>query len=201
LEEHPELAYFSTKLANLDEHAPILPSFVSGNIRDETDHPYIFTACIYYPTEMDEHEIFEDTNVDLDAMSDEELLDNYADDGSMFEGTYSSHQEGTYWPCHVLLEEKKHNDDEDEDDNELRYTVRIEQRDHDGIEQQPWDENNLPRYLTNYPRSSIHYFAKPYESDQHLFHTFRHYIGIRDEIFPAHWKNRKQEAASNDEAL
>jgi hypothetical protein len=193
LEEHPELAYFSCKLANLDDHAPILPSFVSGSLRDEADHPYVFTGCIYYPSEMDEHAVYLNADVDLDAMSDEELLADFSDDGSMFEGTYSRHQEGTYWPCHVLFEE------ETGDDSELSYTVRIEQRDYDRIEKQPWDENQLPRYLRNYPRSSIRYFPKPYESDQHLFHTFRHYIGIRDEIFPAQWKNRK-EAKVMDEA-
>lgn len=134
-------------------------------------------------------------DADVDAMSDEELLETFSDDGAMFVGTYSGHSEGTYWPCHVLLEEEKQ-----DDDSELTYTVRIEQRDFDGIKPQPWDKYHLPRYLTNYPRTSIHYFAKPYESDQHLFHTFRHYIGIRDEIFPSQWKNRKQATASNDEA-
>ena len=199
MEEHPELRYFSTKLANLDEHAPILPSFVSGDLRDETDHPYIFTACIYYPTEMDVHEVWQDIETDLAALSSEELLQYFADDGSMYEGSYSRHGEGTYWPCHVLLEEEKQDHVEDNVNDELRYTVRIEQRDYDKIAQQPWDENELPRYLTNYPRSSIRYFAKPYESDQHLFHAFRHYIGIRNEIFPVQWKNAKQ-AAGNDDA-
>ena len=155
LEDHPELRYFSTKVANLDEHAPILPFFVSGDLRDETDHPYIFTACIYYPTEMDEHEVWLDTETDLVALSDDELLEYFADDGSIYEGTYSRHEEGTYWPCRVLLEEEKQEDDEDSVNYELRYTVRIEQRDNDKIAQQPWDKNELPRYLTNYPRSSI----------------------------------------------
>jgi hypothetical protein len=35
----------------------------------------------------------------------------------------------------------------------------------------------------------MYFFVKPFAADQHLPGAFRHPLGIRDELFPEHWKN------------
>jgi hypothetical protein len=42
---------------------------------------------------------------------------------------------------------------------------------------------------TDVPRSAIRFFDMPYTTDMHLSSTFRHKIGIPDEMFPDQWKN------------
>jgi hypothetical protein len=70
-------------------------------------------------------------------------------------------------------------------------TVRIFQHFH--FPTTPWEENDIPRVLTNYPTSSIKFFRKPYHSDIHLDKAFRHFIAIPDNIFPPIWFNRCKE--------
>ena len=75
------------------------------------------------------------------------------------------------------------------------YIVRIHlpwEKDGDLL---PWEDNNVPRLIQNYPRKAIHFFVFPYETDQQMPGTFRHSIGIPDAIFPQHWKKVKEEDA------
>ena len=161
-----------------NEQSEPLQLLVTGDLRNVSDHPYLFTGCQYWVTSMDKDDVWYKKNPKWMEMKDEEILHMYADDGLVFYGNYASHRDRYHWPCTVIRQEEKG-----------RYTVRIHQA--DWKSDRPWHRNDLPRILTNYPRSSIHYFVKPYAGDQHLPGVFRHPIGIRDEIFPEQWKNRK----------
>ena len=50
-------------------------------------------------------------------------------------------------------------------------------------------DKDVIRRLKNVPRDAIQFVDKPYHSDQHLISAFRHYIPIRDDIFPLHWRD------------
>lgn len=167
--------YLTAKKAN--EQKEPLKLLVTGDLRKEyEDHPYLFTGCQYWKTDADKDEMYYEKNPSWVDMKDEEILHNYADDGSQYQGDYTTHSDQSHWPCTVIRQEENGS-----------YTVRIHQA--DWRSRLPWDKNHLPRLLTNFPRQSIHYFVKPYASDQHLPGVFRHPIGIRDDIFPAQWKN------------
>ena len=171
--------FVTAKEAN-EQEGP-LELLVTGDLRRKViDHPHLFTGCRYWTTRLDRYRIWNKRNLGWVNWDDEDILDKFADDGSQYQGDYSSHGDETYWPCTVIRQEE----------NET-YTVRIHQANF--AEETKWHKNNLPRFLTNYPRQSIHYFVHPYESDQHLPGAFRHPIGIRDDIFPEQWKNRKHE--------
>ena len=161
-----------------NENEGPLDVLVSRNIREIPRHPYLFTGCQYYTTESDKDAVWDTPNL-WEELTDEEILKLYADDGSDYKGDYSNHGDRTYWPCSVFR--KDAND---------TYVVRIHH--HSWYGQQKWHKNKLPRLLTSYPRESIHYFVKPYASNQHLPEVFWHPIGIRDKIFSAQWKNRKK---------
>jgi hypothetical protein len=188
-------SWLTAKEANLDETAPILEAFVTNDLRQTTattdsrelnhlPHPHLFTACQYDVSDGDQHEVYHRRDFDWQSMTDEKILSVFSDDAShdYDEAKYEWHSDNSHWPCSVLRQE------ESQDGEPLRYTVRIHQS--DWYESQPWNDNHLPRILTNYPRSAIHYFVQPGESDQHLPGVFRHAIHIRDEIFPPQWKNR-----------
>ena len=168
----------SAKEAN-DQDAP--PDFlVSGDLRtllnDEGKH--LFAGCQYWLTEWDEDEIWGKNDSMWKNRTDREILKLFADDGSDFAGSYAAHKDMSYWPCIVIRPE---------DETDSTYTVRIIQSPFE--ENQPWATNNLPRFLTNYPRESIHFFVRKSAGDQYLPGVFRHKIGIPDDIFPEHWKN------------
>lgn len=186
-------SWLTAKEANLDETAPILEAFVTNDLRQTTaitdttsehHHPYLFTACQYKVSMADQHEFYRRKTFDWQSMSDEKVLSVFSDDASRDydDVNYEWRSDKSHWPCSVLLHEEEGGEDS------LSYTVRIHQS--DWYDSQPWNDNNFPRILTHYPRSAIHYFVHPGESDQHLPHAFRHAIHIRDEIFPSQWKNR-----------
>mmetsp|Transcript_22881 Transcript_22881/g.63643 ORF Transcript_22881/g.63643 Transcript_22881/m.63643 type:complete len:746 (+) Transcript_22881:95-2332(+) len=178
-------AYFSVSEANRNDTVP-LPQLVSNSIREEKDHPHIFTACLYWPTKLDHDPVFHNTQgVDFDAMDDIELVNRYGDNGSFYRGDYSQQGDGSYWPCSVLFQEN--NTHSEEGDGEIQYLVRISQ--HHLHNSQPWDENELPRFLYHYPRASIRYFVKPYESDVFLKDAFRHPIHVPSKLWPEQWRN------------
>ena len=164
---------------NMDE---ILPEFISGDLRETVNHPYLFTACQYYASESDEHENYQEEYAEWTELSDEKILKYYAERGTDYgywdKGGYSTHGDYTHWPCSVLYEEQMGT-----------YTVRIHQSIYEDT--LPWEENDVPRILTSYSRANIHYFVKPFAGDQFLPGAFRHPLGIPDEMFPDHWKNRK----------
>jgi hypothetical protein len=168
-------------IKELNEKQGPLSILVSGDLRKRTtDHPNVFTGCAYWSTDKDFDDAYRNKNPDWRELPDDDILKLYADSGAEFLANYTSHQDQTYWPCSVVIPE-----------NDTHYTVRMDQPHFE--EQMPWDANNVPRFLTNYPRSSIHYFRQPYTSDQHLPQAFRHLIGIPDEMFPGHWKNRRMD--------
>ena len=175
LQETPP--YLFAKKAN--EQKEPLELLVTGDLRKISEHPYLFTGCQYWPTELDDDKAWNKKDPSWVDLEDNEILHKYGDDGSLYQGDYTTHWDRSHWPCTVIRQEEPGT-----------YTVRVHQA--DWRSRRPWDKNNLPRFLTDYPRESIHYFVKPYESDQHLPGVFRHSIGIRDEIFPEQWKNRKQ---------
>eukprot|EP00977_Amphora_coffeiformis_P021425 scaffold9318_cov147-Amphora_coffeaeformis.AAC.4 len=153
----------------------IKPAFISGDLRKTVDHPHLFTSCQYWTTSWEGHEVFAKPNPTWHELSDKDLLDMYADRGKEYDGSYLQHGDRAHWPCSVLKENK-----------DGTYTVRIHQS--GWYTETPWHVNKLPRLLKNYPRSSIHYFVKPYHGDNHLRSAFRHPIGISDEILPNQWK-------------
>lgn len=172
--------WITAKEAN-ERTGSILSAFVSNDLRKTTGHPYLFTACLYWTTEWDEDEVFAEPNDKWQELSDRDLLETYADDGKEeYRGEYRTHGDCEHWPCSVLKE-----------NGDGSYTVRIHQS--DWYDTTPWEENGLPRLLTNYPRASIHYFVKPYHGDNHLKSAFRHHIGIPDELVPNQWKTLTKE--------
>lgn len=174
--------WISAKEAN-DITQEILPAFISGDLRETVSHPYLFTACQYYASESDEHKVYNGKVYNSDqwqSLTDEEILKTFAESGIDYgywdERGYTKHSDYTHWPCSVL---KK--------DSDGKYTVRIHQSPyHDDT---PWEWQGLPRILTSYDRANIHYFVKPYAADQFLPGTFRHPLGIPDDMFPSRWKN------------
>ena len=183
--------YKSVKELNEDPRG--LDMFVSHDLRSEIDHPKLFTACAFYPTEVDDEERWQEAegSVNFDELSDEEMLEKYGDDGSMYVQDYLSHPDGTYWPCALLHEEFENEEEADKKKPAATYTVRIIHRDYTDHGEMPWMINALPRFLYNYPRESIHIFPKPYQTDQYLPGAFRHHIPLRDDMVPELWKNMK----------
>ena len=188
--ERPDEEDFYFSIAEANNQAPNEPleHLVSNSVRgEESDHPYIFTGCLYWPTELDDHEVFVDEEeVDFDELSDDELIQTYGDDGSFFRlDSEREKMQLNYWPCAVLYQEEGDEEEEEDEDREATYLVRITQ--HPSEQRLPWHENEVPRFLYNYPRSSIHYFAKPYQSDVFMSNAFRHPIGIPDDMMPQQW--------------
>jgi hypothetical protein len=179
--EKPSQHWITAKEAN-ENMQEILSEFISGDLRKTVDHPYLFTACRYYPSEVDEDEVYQESYEEWVDKSDENILRWYSDVGTDYDYStdlgYQTHHDYTHWPCSVLYEEQLGT-----------YTVRIEQSPfHDTM---PWHENGVPRILTSYSRANIHYFVKPYAADQFLPGAFRKELGIPDDMFPEHWKNLK----------
>ena len=161
-----------------------MDAFITENLHSKTDHPHLFTGCSYQISQQDTQDNYSEGGVEWEQMEDADILKRFADDGSSYGKLkksidYAIHSDKSFWPCSVLHENKKN----------ATYTVRIHQS--SWHKRQIWDINEMPRLLTNYPRKAIHYFVKPYESDQHLRTAFRFPMGIPPEIFPSQWKNRK----------
>jgi hypothetical protein len=159
---------------------------MSGDLRKLADHPAFQTGCVYWE-DNDDWEDFDDDlsfldNDDWHDWSDENILYELGRDGSHFipEDSRDLHSGGMYWSCSVIREE-----------NDGSYIVQVFPS--SKLHGKPWwYKENVPRFLTSYPRGSIRYFTKPYKSDVHFTFAFRHYITISDDIFPAHWKDRKE---------
>lgn len=132
----------------------------------------------------DRNAIYSKPNKSWKDWSDKKILDKFAEDGAKFGYPddalgYSKHDDTSHWPCSVLLKEK-----------EGIYTVRIHQNPWEN--ELDWEKNDLPRILTGYKRSDIHYFVKPFASDQQLPGAFRYPLGMPDGMFPEQWKNLKK---------
>jgi len=114
-------------------------------------------------------------------LSDKEILSQYAENGSQFvdDDDYVSPD---FWPCSIITK------DNGGGKINATYTVRIFQS--KSHRTAPWEEENEPLFLTNYPRSSIRYFVKPYRRSQHSQGAFRHSIGLPNDMWPEKWRNR-----------
>lgn len=182
-------SWLSAKEANQDL-GPIRPELVAGDLREEVNHPYLFTGCQYWETNADRHRVYRQ-ELKWQLLSDEEMLERYADScGDYCSGTrrtYAHHRDASHWPCTVLRY----------DPVEDSYVVRMHRAPWADDDDVPWHTNNVPRLLYNYTRGSIHYFVKPFASDQHLPGVFRHPMGIRDDMFPQQWKNLKPKLESD----
>ena len=122
------------------------------------------------------------------SLSDKEILSQYAVDGSHFvdDDNYISPD---FWPCSVIT-----NDDRNKAN--ATHTVRIFQS--KSHHEAPWERESEPLFLTNYPRSSIRYFVKPYRSIQHSPSAFRRFIGLPNDMWPEKWKNRRRGARQGE---
>jgi hypothetical protein len=125
------------------------------------------------------------------ALSDEEIVRLYAVDGynmQTSDGEYSH-----YWPCTVI--ERIESDEEDSEKEDNLYLVRIfPPKYHPSKEK--FEGGAVHLLLVDYPRSSIKYVTLPSRQDQHLPQSFRHHIGIPEEMFPRQWKNINNEEDS-----
>lgn len=159
-----------------------LELLVTGDLRKVSNHPYLFTACHYWPSKEDKSRIYKKEYPNWEQLDDNEILHLFADSGKNYRGDdFVSHSDKTYWPCSVLYQETSGSSSNE-------YTVRIHQV--DWVKNDlPWHANGVPRLLKHYPREAIQYFVKPYASDQDLPGVFREPIGIRDDLFPEQWKN------------
>ncbi len=89
--------------------------------------------------------------------------------------------EPTFWTdgmlyCHILKREQ------DSKTGSYFYEVSLGYR----KEPHPLDDT---RYITRkVPHKAIMFVDKPYQSDMHLKNSFRHPIGIPDELIPEHWR-------------
>ena len=86
--------------------------------------------------------------------------------------------DGSFWPC-VVLERLNEDDDEVAIEDDY-YTVRLLPY----FNETKWEDLELPRIMTQYPRASIRHFYLPYKSDLHLPNAFRHHIELKEGIFP-----------------
>jgi hypothetical protein len=182
--------FVSAKEAN-ERTGPVLKHLVSGDLRKTVNDRYLFTGCFYEATDDDmEGENFTKPNPAWTNMTDDEIMETYADDGHRFSRQpdyYRHHNSRSHWPCTVLLPEAEAGE----------YTVRIHMMPMRGtyrkreIVRTAWHRNDVPRILTNYPQSSIHYFVRPTATDQMLPQAFRHPMGFPDELFPDQWRRRQ----------
>ena len=122
------------------------------------------------------------------SLSDEKILSQYAIDGSQFvdDEEYGSPD---FWPCSIIAKDG-------ENKINSTYTVRIFQS--KSHRTAPWERESEPLFLTNYPRSSIRYFVKPYRSIQHSADAFRRFIGLPKDMWPEKWKNRQRGASQGE---
>ena len=144
-----------------------LRDFVSHDLRNVTRHPNLYTRCSFNNSFLGTS-ASEEISDWWKELSDEELLQTYAADGSIYSRAYENHKDDSHWTCYVIAP-----------DGDNTYTVRI-----------VYNWANAPIFLTEYPLDSIHFFHKRYASDQHLEQAFRSHIGIPDDMMPRQWKNR-----------
>ena len=74
--------------------------------------------------------------------------------------------------------------------NSKKYTARIYEYNSDDTE----EESIFPLIVHDIPRIAIRFLSKPYMSNQLKKKSFRHFIGIPDDIFPSKWKDIKQKS-------
>mmetsp|Transcript_13380 Transcript_13380/g.37689 ORF Transcript_13380/g.37689 Transcript_13380/m.37689 type:complete len:765 (+) Transcript_13380:99-2393(+) len=187
---HPpeKIANFKTVQELNHKQEPITNDLISGDLRKTVGNPYFFIGCQYWTEFISDYSKawYQKTETPWESLDDEQILEDYSDDGSDFVYSdrtgYINHEEFSHWPCSVL---KAHDDG--------TYTVRIHQSPlkDESTRKTNWAKNNLPRILTNYRRESMHFFVRPESQDHMLPGAFRHHVGLPDGIYPEQWKNLK----------
>jgi len=93
----------------------------------------------------------------------------YVADGSTFETDDDVHSSNSVYACEIV--------DKQEDGKLVVRILYLE-----GFV-------DTPVVLKNYPSSSVTFRMRKLSSDQHLPGTFRHPIGMDDDMFPSQWKD------------
>jgi len=173
-------AYTSVVEMNSDDntHVP-----VKTKVERESD-PYpanIGTVCFYWvgPPMQKKIEAWRNTNdFDIDSAK---SIRKYAQNGKKFYPDSPADEEklGEYWPCEVYFRDINRKGEE-------IYTVRIFAKS-DTSDPPWWLTENVPEFVQFLPRKSIRFVNLPNHSEQFLRGAFRHPIGIRDGLLPAHW--------------
>ena len=163
--------------------------FKQINLRESNDN--VFTGCLFWEKPGNKWPRFVEIEFDFTDWSnleDQIVLDLFAEDGSHYTAKHNHIQ--TYWPCSIVHYNRH-------DKYQTSYTVRLFQPHWEKIR---WThENTIPRFLVNYPSSSVRSFTKPYSSDIHDPAAFRHHVDIHDDIFPDKWRNRGYNSLANEE--
>ena len=102
--------WISAKEAN-ERGGPVLDSLVVGKNRFDKGHetvtdPYLFTACVYWPSKKDQDRVYQRTPPDdWRGWSTQDIVSTFADDGSSYRywtsNGYAQHSDGAHWPCTV----------------------------------------------------------------------------------------------------
>jgi len=160
-----------------------IPSYVMDDaikiIRSESEqkeHPYpknLFTSCFYRYSDRTEEE--------RDTAKSEHKKDSLT--SFRWHLTKGLYDLKNLRPCQILkrIEDKS---------GHSVYAVRMLNRPglNDG-EMIPEDELHI---VTHIPRSAIRFSDKAGTTDQHLKDTFRHEIGLREDLIPAAWKSSSE---------
>ena len=80
------------------------------------------------------------------------------------------------------------------EDSEMLYTVDVELWPEPGHDNKRPPVEQVHRVVrTDIPRHALRFFDVPGTSDLHLSKTFRHWIGLPDEMLPEQWRVLKPE--------
>ena len=90
--------------------------------------------------------------------------------------------DAAWWPCEILRVKTADNGD-------VLYTTHMFEVD----EKTGGEEAKNSILVRDVPRAVFHFIDKPYMSDTFLPNAFRHDIRIPDDLFPAAWRNLKEE--------
>lgn len=152
-----------------------------NRMKDDT-----FTGCLFWEKDNEKWPYLVDIDLyeqNWSEVEDEILLDHFAKDGSDYFVKNKS-TTNVYWPCKII---RDHRNDKHPRD---MFTVRLFQP---HWQKQRWiDGDTIPRFLINYPVSSVKPFTKPYSSELHHLSAFRHHIGIPDKMIPEKWKTTEK---------
>jgi len=188
-------AFQSTYKMNQEMH----PIYTIEELGSKSYAPNVMTACKYYEQAQtdekipylsdynDEESFWTELHLHQEKNSSSKTIQDFLDSYEHLSTVpYSSLQDKydkdlEHWPCKPILRISN-------GDTEL-YTVQIYQSPAYGNTQ--WTNDDLFRFVTDFPRDKITFLTRPYMSDVYLDGVFRHSIGIRDEMIPDAWKNIK----------
>ena len=152
---------------------------VIRTLSEQKTNPYpinIQTACYYHVGDEEK----EEGQLEKEEKNDRADLKLYWD-------LRANHLKESYLrPCDILERTSSLSTTH----NSKKYTARIYEYNSDDTE----EESIFPLIVHDIPRIAIRFLSKPYMSNQLKKKSFRHFIGIPDDIFPSKWKNIKQKS-------